>query len=163
MMRFLDFTLNNVTMLALVLMVGVVIDDAIVVLENVFHCIEEKGMTPMQAAVAGTKEIGLAVLVTTLSLVIVFLPVSFLSSVTGRMLYPVRHDGDRGDPGLDAGELLADADDVLAAAAAGAGRRPAAPASRRGFYHWIEVGYMALSCAGRCGIAGWCWPDLARR
>ena len=87
MMRVLDFTLNNVTMLALVLMVGVVIDDAIVVLENVFHCIEEKGMTPMQAAVAGTKEIGLAVLATTLSLVIVFLPVSFLSSVTGRMLF----------------------------------------------------------------------------
>ena len=64
-MRAFDFTLNNVTMLALVLMVGVVIDDAIVVLENVFHCIEEKGMPP-EAAVVGTKEIGLAVLVTTL-------------------------------------------------------------------------------------------------
>jgi HAE1 family hydrophobic/amphiphilic exporter-1 len=86
-MRFLDFTMNNVTMLALVLMVGVVIDDAIVVLENVFRLMEEKGMPPMQAAVEGTREIGLAVLATTLSLVIVFLPVSFLSSVTGRMLY----------------------------------------------------------------------------
>ncbi len=86
-MRFLDFTLNNVTMLALVLMVGVVIDDAIVVLENVFRFIEEKGMPPMQAAIEGTREIGLAVLATTLSLVVVFLPVSFLSSVTGRMLY----------------------------------------------------------------------------
>ncbi len=86
-MKALNFTLNNVTMLALVLMVGVVIDDAIVVLENVFHCIEEKGMTPRQATIEGTREIGLAVLATTLSLVIVFLPVSFLSSVTGRMLY----------------------------------------------------------------------------
>jgi len=86
-MRFLDFTLNNVTMLALVLMVGVVIDDAIVVLENVFRFIEEKGMPPMQAAIEGTREIGLAVLATTLSLVVVFLPVSFLSSVTGRMLF----------------------------------------------------------------------------
>ncbi|WP_164103895.1 efflux RND transporter permease subunit [Candidatus Laterigemmans baculatus] len=86
-MRWFDFTLNNVTMLALVLMVGVVIDDAIVVLENVFHCIEEKGMTPTVAAIVGTKEIGLAVLATTMSLVIVFLPVSFLSSVTGRMLF----------------------------------------------------------------------------
>jgi len=65
-MRFLNFTLNNVTMLALVLMVGVVIDDAIVVLENVFHWHRRESMTPMQAAVAGTKEIGLAVLVTTL-------------------------------------------------------------------------------------------------
>ncbi|MEO8494113.1 MAG: efflux RND transporter permease subunit [Planctomycetota bacterium] len=86
-MRWLGFTLNNVTMLALVLMVGVVIDDAIVVLENVFHCIEEKGMAPFEAAITGTREIGPAVLATTLSLVIVFLPVSFLSSVTGRMLY----------------------------------------------------------------------------
>ncbi|QDV54176.1 efflux RND transporter permease subunit [Rosistilla oblonga] len=86
-MKWFGFTLNNVTMLALVLMVGVVIDDAIVVLENVFHCIEEKGMAPAEAAVTGTKEIGLAVLATTISLVIVFLPVSFLSSVTGRLLF----------------------------------------------------------------------------
>jgi HAE1 family hydrophobic/amphiphilic exporter-1 len=86
-MKAFGFTLNNVTMLALVLMVGVVIDDAIVVLENVFRCIEELGMDPVQASIDGTKEIGLAVLATTVSLVIVFLPVSFLSSVTGRMLF----------------------------------------------------------------------------
>jgi len=86
-MKLFGFTLNNVTMLALVLMVGVVIDDAIVVLENVFHCIEEKGMDPVEASIAGTREIGPAVLATTISLVIVFLPVSFLSSVTGRMLF----------------------------------------------------------------------------
>jgi HAE1 family hydrophobic/amphiphilic exporter-1 len=86
-MKAFNFTLNNVTMLALVLMVGVVIDDAIVVLENVFRCIEEQGMDPVRASIDGTKEIGLAVLATTVSLVIVFLPVSFLSSVTGRMLF----------------------------------------------------------------------------
>src|SRR5690606_25573224 len=86
-MRMFGFTLNNMTMLALVLMVGVVIDDAIVVLENIFHCIEEKGMDAYAAAIQGTREIGPAVLATTLSLIIVFLPVSFLSSVTGRMLY----------------------------------------------------------------------------
>jgi HAE1 family hydrophobic/amphiphilic exporter-1 len=68
-------------------MVGVVIDDAIVVLENVFHVIEEQGLDPYRGSIVGTREIGLAVLATTLSLVIVFLPVSFLSSVTGRMLY----------------------------------------------------------------------------
>lgn len=83
----MDFTMNNVTMLALVLMVGVVIDDAIIVLENVFRVIEEKGLPPKEAAIQGTREIGLAVLATTLSLVIVFLPVSFLSSVTGRLLF----------------------------------------------------------------------------
>ncbi len=86
-MRAFGFTLNNVTMLALVLMVGVVIDDAIVVLEQVFHYIEEKGMSPYDAAIQGTRDIGPAVLATTISLVIVFLPVSFLSTVTGRMLF----------------------------------------------------------------------------
>ncbi len=86
-MRMFGFTLNNVTMLGLVLMVGVVIDDAIVVLENVFHYIEEKGFSPTDAAIHGTREIAPAVLATTISLVIVFLPVSFLSSVTGRLLF----------------------------------------------------------------------------
>ncbi|MFN4258767.1 MAG: efflux RND transporter permease subunit [Gemmataceae bacterium] len=87
MMRVLGFTLNNVTMLALVLMVGVVIDDAIVVLENIYRFMEEKGLSPAQAAIEGTREIGLAVMATTFSLVIVFLPVSFLSSLAGRFLY----------------------------------------------------------------------------
>jgi len=83
----LDFTLNSVTMLALVLMVGVVIDDAIVVLENIFRFVEEKKLSPMQAARDATAEIGLAVLATTLSLVVVFVPVSFMSSISGRFLY----------------------------------------------------------------------------
>ncbi len=87
MMWALDFTLNSVTMLALVLMVGIVIDDAIVVLENIFRFIEEKRLTPREAAKAATKDIGLAVLATTLSLVVIFLPVSFMSSISGRFLY----------------------------------------------------------------------------
>jgi HAE1 family hydrophobic/amphiphilic exporter-1 len=87
MMRALDFTLNSVTMLALVLMVGVVIDDAIVVLENIFRFVEEKRMHPREAAREATADIGLAVLATTLSLVVIFLPVSFMSSISGRFLY----------------------------------------------------------------------------
>lgn len=87
MMRALDFTLNSVTMLALVLMVGIVIDDAIVVLENIFRFIEEKKMRPMEAAREATAEIGLAVMATTLSLVVIFVPVSFMSSISGRFLY----------------------------------------------------------------------------
>ncbi|HEX8204416.1 MAG TPA: efflux RND transporter permease subunit, partial [Solirubrobacteraceae bacterium] len=87
MMRALDFTLNSVTMLALVLMVGVVIDDAIVVLENIFRFVEEKRMTATEAAREATADIGLAVLATTLSLVVIFLPVSFMSSISGRFLY----------------------------------------------------------------------------
>jgi HAE1 family hydrophobic/amphiphilic exporter-1 len=86
-MKALDFTLNSVTMLALVLMVGVVIDDAIVVLENIFRHIEEKKMKPFDAAREATAEIGLAVMATTLSLVVIFVPVSFMSSISGRFLY----------------------------------------------------------------------------
>ncbi len=87
MMRALNFTLNSVTMLALVLMVGVVIDDAIVVLENIFRFVEEKKMHPWEAARAATAEIGLAVMATTFSLVVIFVPVSFMSSISGRFLY----------------------------------------------------------------------------
>jgi HAE1 family hydrophobic/amphiphilic exporter-1 len=87
MMWALDFTLNSVTMLALVLMVGIVIDDAIVVLENIFRFLEEKKLSPMEAARQGTAEIALAVLATTLSLVVIFVPVSFMSSISGRFLY----------------------------------------------------------------------------
>ena len=87
MMKALDFTLNSVTMLALVLMVGVVIDDAIVVLENIFRFIEEKKMNSFAAAKEATREIGLPVLATTLSLVVIFVPVSFMSSISGRFLY----------------------------------------------------------------------------
>ncbi|HEY0407293.1 MAG TPA: efflux RND transporter permease subunit, partial [Pyrinomonadaceae bacterium] len=87
MMRALNFTLNSVTMLALVLMVGVVIDDAIVVLENIFRFVEEKKMKPMEAAKHATADIGLAVMATTLSLVVIFVPVSFMSSISGRFLY----------------------------------------------------------------------------
>ena len=87
MMWWLGFTLNSVTMLALVLMVGIVIDDAIVVLENIFRYVEEKGLGPFDAAREATREIGLAVLATTLSLVVIFVPVSFMSSISGRFLF----------------------------------------------------------------------------
>ena len=87
MMWALNFTLNSVTMLALVLVVGIVIDDAIVVLENIFRFIEEKKMPPFEAARAATADIGLAVTATTFSLVIIFIPVSFMSSISGRFLY----------------------------------------------------------------------------
>ena len=82
----LGYTLNQMTMLALTLMVGIVIDDAIVVLENIYRFVEEKGMNPFQAAIEGTREIGLAVLATTLSLLAVFIPVGFLNGIVGRFM-----------------------------------------------------------------------------
>jgi HAE1 family hydrophobic/amphiphilic exporter-1 len=82
----LGYSLNQMTMLALTLMVGIVIDDAIVVLENIYRYVEEKGMDPFQAAIEGTREIGLAVLATTLSLLAVFIPVGFMTGIVGRFM-----------------------------------------------------------------------------
>jgi HAE1 family hydrophobic/amphiphilic exporter-1 len=145
-MKALDFTMNNVTMLALVLMVGVVIDDAIIVLENVFRVIEEKGLPPIQATIQGTREIGLAVLATTISLVIVFLPVSFLSSVTGRLLFEF---GVTATVAVMISMLVSFSltpmmcSRMLRSIDASTSKT-AQPASRRGFYRWIDRGYMFL-------------------
>ena len=86
LMWFQGYTLNNITLLALALAVGIVIDDAIVVLENIIRFIDEKKMKPFPAAVLATKEIGFAVLATTLSLMAVFIPVAFIGGIPGRFL-----------------------------------------------------------------------------
>jgi HAE1 family hydrophobic/amphiphilic exporter-1 len=88
LMRAMDFTLNNMTLLGLTLAVGIVIDDAIVVLENIFRYIEEKGCTPFDAAIQGTREVTLAVMATTLSLVVIFLPVAFMTGYARRFINP---------------------------------------------------------------------------
>lgn len=82
----LDLTLNMITLLALTLAVGIVIDDAIVVIENVIRFLEERKLEPRRATLEAAKEIGLAVLATTLSLVAVFLPVAFMGGIIGRFL-----------------------------------------------------------------------------
>ncbi len=156
MMRALDFTLNSVTMLALVLMVGVVIDDAIVVLENIFRFIEEKRIEAKEAAREATKDIGMAVLATTLSLVVIFLPVSFMSSISGRFLYQF---------GITAAvaimvsllvsftltpmmsSRLIKVDDA---------KGHDGPSSRRGFYRFIDGGYswlLAFAMRHRLAVA----------
>jgi HAE1 family hydrophobic/amphiphilic exporter-1 len=86
LMWMMGFTLNNMTMLALTLSVGIVIDDAVVVLENIFRFIEEKNIEPMRAAREATADIGLAVMATTFSLVIIFLPVAFMGGIVGRFM-----------------------------------------------------------------------------
>ncbi len=83
---YMGFTLNLMTMLALTLSVGIVIDDAIVVLENIYRFIEEKHDDQFHAAVEATKEIGLAVLASTLSLVAIFVPVGFMGGIVGRFM-----------------------------------------------------------------------------
>src|SRR6266571_2323161 len=145
MMWALNFTLNSVTMLALVLMVGIVIDDAIVVLENIFRWVEEKKMNSFEAARAATKEIGTAVLATTLSLVVIFVPVSFMSSIAGRFLFQF---------GLTAAvavmvSLLVSftltpmmSARLFSLGALSSGHQ--GPKSRRGFYSWIDRVYSAI-------------------
>ena len=146
MMWALHFTLNSVTMLALVLMVGIVIDDAIVVLENIFRFVEEKKMHPFEAARAATAEIGLAVMATTFSLVIIFVPVSFMSSISGRFLFQF---------GITAAvavlvSLLVSF--TLTPMMSARLLRPddtfsgdhEDPRSRRGFYGWLDRTYTAL-------------------
>ncbi|HKR11087.1 MAG TPA: efflux RND transporter permease subunit, partial [Pyrinomonadaceae bacterium] len=157
MMKALDFTLNSVTMLALVLMVGVVIDDAIVVLENIFRFIEEKRIEAKEAAREATKDIGLAVLATTLSLVVIFLPVSFMSSISGRFLYQF---------GITAAvaimvSLLVSftltpmmSSRLIRVSDAKGGHDE--PASRKGFYRYIDGGYswlLAFAMRHRMAVA----------
>ncbi len=88
LMNIMGFTLNNMTLLGITLAVGIVIDDAIVVLENIFRYIEEKNCTPFDAAIQGTREVALAVMATTLSLVVIFLPIAFMNGYAKRFINP---------------------------------------------------------------------------
>jgi len=157
MMWALNFTLNSVTMLALVLMVGIVIDDAIVVLENIFRWVEEKKVSAAEAASKATAEIGLAVLATTFSLVVIFVPVSFMSSLAGRFLFQF---------GLTSAvavlvSLLVSftLTPMMSARLFASGKDSNLPGhgSRGGFYGWIEGGYVRLlgwSMRRRVMVAG---------
>jgi HAE1 family hydrophobic/amphiphilic exporter-1 len=159
----LGFTLNQMTMLALTLMVGIVIDDAIVVLENIYRFVEEKGMTPRQAAVEATREIGLAVMATTLSLLAVFLPVGFLGGIVGRFMSSF---------GLTAAAAIAISlivsftlTPMLASRWIKRGEdHEAGDASRRGFYRHIDRAYsgmLRLSMAHRWVVVGICTMVVA--
>ena len=85
-MKFLGFTINFMTLLGLSLAVGILIDDSIIVVENIYRKIQS-GETPFQAAFSGTREIGLAVMATTFSIMVVFLPVAFMEGIIGRFFY----------------------------------------------------------------------------
>jgi multidrug efflux pump len=85
-MYWLGFTVNTLTLLALVLAVGLVVDDAIVMLENIYRRIEQ-GEAPIHAAIFGARQVAFAIIATTLTLAAVFLPVAFQSGRTGRLFY----------------------------------------------------------------------------
>jgi HAE1 family hydrophobic/amphiphilic exporter-1 len=139
-MRAMDFTLNNMTLLGLTLAVGIVIDDAIVVLENIFRHIEEENRSPFEAAIHGTREVALAVMATTLSLIVIFLPVAFMTGYARRFIYPFGWTMAFAiavsmlvsftlTPMLSSRFLkLADAEKDL-------------KTKDRGFFHWVDVAY----------------------
>ncbi len=85
-MQWMGFTFNNVTMLALSLSIGILVDDAIVVIENIYRHLE-MGKSRMRAALDATSEIGFAVIATTLSIVAVFVPVAYMQGIIGRFFY----------------------------------------------------------------------------
>src|SRR2546430_1448891 len=85
-MYFLGFSINNFTLLALTIAIGIVVDDAIIVLENAYRHQEELHEAPEEAALRGTNEIGFAVIATTIALVAVFTPLAFLTGTAGRLL-----------------------------------------------------------------------------
>ena len=167
---YMGFTLNSITLLALALSVGIVIDDAIVVLENIYRYIEEKECTPFEAAAAATKEIGLAVLSITLSLIAVFLPIAFMGGIVGRFL---KSFGVTMSATILVSMIISFSLTPMLAArwlklkrlaghggdnphgdgpggnGDGRGNRqpaatPQAARSRRGIYHWIESSYMTM-------------------
>jgi len=82
------FTVNVITLLALSLSIGLIVDDAIVVRENIFRHMEQFGKSPRQAALDATKEVGLAVLATSFTLVAVFLPIAFTTGIAGKFFKP---------------------------------------------------------------------------
>ncbi|MBF0355486.1 MAG: efflux RND transporter permease subunit [Alphaproteobacteria bacterium] len=84
MMYTFNFSINTLTLLSMVLAIGLVVDDAIVMLENIFRHIEE-GVPPVQAALQGSREIGFAVLAMTITLAAVYVPIGFMTGRTGRL------------------------------------------------------------------------------
>ena len=148
-MWWMGFTLNTITLLALALAVGIVIDDAIVVLENIFRYIEEKRVRPMPAAIYATKEIGLAGAGDD-AVAAGGVPARRVhGGIPGRFLRSFGLTMGARDRDLAAGQLHADADAGVALAAPG----PAARAERRktilerfvdAFYQPIERAYMAM-------------------
>lgn len=123
-----DQTINEISLVAMALVVGIVIDDTIIVVENIYRRIESHGESPAIAAVTGTREIGMAVMATTLSLLAVFLPVAFLGGMVGRFLKSF---------GLTMSFAIAISLIVSFTLAPALGARLLKKPDRKGFDHWL--------------------------
>ena len=153
-MYLLGYSLDNLSLMALTIATGFVVDDAIVVLENISRHIEE-GMPRLQAALRGAREVGFTVLSISLSLIAVFIPILLMGGIVGRLFREfARHAVDR-DPGLAGGLAHHHADDVRAVPASRPARETGA-AGRRAVRAALRRGYGAHARPGRCGTACWC-------
>ena len=152
LIKVMHFSLNNMTLLGLTLSVGIVIDDAIVVLENIVRYIEEKGFEPRRAAIEATREIMLAVMATTLSLVIIFVPIAFTTGFARRYLNQFGWTMAFAvvvsmlvsftlTPMLSSRLLKRIGGKRIANLGALSARERASVSHRFGFFRWIEVGY----------------------
>ena len=115
-MYLLGYSLNNLTLMALTISTGFVVDDAIVMIENIARFIEE-GDPPLQAALKGSEQIGFTIVSLSVSLIAVLIPLLFMGDIVGPAVPRVRGDAERDDRGLGGRLADADADDVRAAAA----------------------------------------------
>ena len=151
---FFGYTLNSLTMLALLLLIGVVVDDAIVVLENIFRHREEIDADPVSAAVNGSKEVVFAVIAATLSLVSIFAPVIFLSGIIGQFFRSFAVVVTFGVLGLAVRLADADAHALLALPQGRKAARPHLPPARR-HPRRPRPALRAPARPGACATAGW--------
>ena len=116
-MYLLGYSLNNLTLMALTISTGFVVDDAIVMIENIARYIEE-GEPPLEAALKGAEQIGFTIVSLTVSLIAVLIPLLFMGDIVGRLFREFAVTLERHDPRLGGRLADADADDVRAAPAA---------------------------------------------
>ncbi len=157
---FLDFSINTLTLMGLTLAIGLVVDDAIVVLENITRWVE-RGASPREAAIKGMREISFAVLATTVSVVAVFLPLAFLTDQTGRLFREF---------GVTVAAAVSISGFVALTLSPMLSARLLRPAEEeRGFKRWLERGFSGLvsgygrllrpvlAHSGLCAVAGAAW------
>ncbi len=156
MMYVLSYSLDNLSLMALTIAVGFVVDDAIVMLENIYRHIEA-GMPPMQATLKGAGEIGFTIMSISISLVAVFIPLLLMGGIIGRLFreFAHHHDHDHRSVGVRGADPLAD--DVRAVPA----RREARASTARPTWHRARL----RQAAGRLYRAAWisCWITSAPR
>ena len=112
-MQMLGYSINLLTLLALVLAIGLVVDDAIIVVENVDRHMNEDKKSPLDAALTAARELATPIFAMTVVLVAVYVPIGFQGGLTGRAVHPVRHRPRRSRGGVGGGRSNAIADDVL--------------------------------------------------